>query len=620
MKFSEQWLREWVNISLTTDEISQRLTMAGLEVDGLDCVAADFSDVVVARIVEIEQHPNADKLRVCRVNFGDEEIQVVCGAPNASVDMIAPFARVGAVIGKDFKIKKAKLRGVESYGMLCSAQELGLAEQSTGLYALPEDAPIGMNLRDYLKLNDRMFELGLTPNRADCLSIRGVARELSAIADLELNEVEVKVKQTSVVSDNILPVSITATKECPRYVGRIIRNINADAITPLWMQEKLRRSGLRCIHPVVDITNFVMIELGQPMHAFDLDKLSDSIHVRLANQNEMLTLLDGQEVKLSPDFLVITDKRGPVALAGIMGGDSTAVSDETSHIFLESAFFAPEFMMGKARKLGLHTDSSHRFERGVDFALQNKAIERATELLLSIVGGEAGPINETCCDDDLPRQATVLLRKQRIEQLLGCDIPKKEVNNILQKLGMESLAKNDTWEVVPPSWRFDIAIEDDLVEEIARIYGYDRIPSRFTSGRLQRPQLAEAVLPRQQLRSVLTNLAYFEAINYSFVADDLLTLFGYENILHLDNPLTAELSAMRPSLIPGLLQTLKHNVNRQVNRVRLFELGSCFLAADAGQYIEKERLAGVVLGSDLTYLPFPTQPHDLFCYFTSSQY
>jgi phenylalanyl-tRNA synthetase beta chain len=599
MIFSYNWLKEWVDPDMDTPELCAALTMAGLEVDGHSAVARRFSGIVVAEVVSVEPHPDADKLRLCQVSDGQESFQVVCGAPNVKAGMKAPFARLGAEIDdgesdKPFKIKKAKLRGVESNGMLCSAEELGLEESSAGLLELPEEAPVGTDIRDYLGLDDVSIELDLTPNRGDCLGMRGVAREVGLLARKEVCNPEIRAVAAS--HGDEFPISISAPEACPRYLGRIIRNINLDAESPLWMQEKLRRSGLRSIDPVVDVTNYVLMELGQPMHAFDFAKLDGGIDVRMAKPAEKLTLLDGKEVELNEDILVIADASKAVAMAGIMGGEGTAVSDSSKDIFLECAFFAPLAISGKARQYGMHTDASHRYERGVDFELQSQAMERATQLLLDIVGGEAGPVTEAL--GQTPEAAQVSLRFANVERLLGISMPAAEIRDILTRLGLEIVSENtEGLEVKAPSFRFDIAIEADLIEELARVYGYNNIPRR--AGLAASPLKAdtEHKLPLRRLKQILVSLGYQETINYSFIEPGLAELVcGSQQFVRLQNPISEDMSVMRPSVLPGLLSTARYNQNRQQLRLRLFESGMVFTIDESGEISQEVMLAGLIVG------------------------
>jgi phenylalanyl-tRNA synthetase beta chain len=597
MKFSESWLREWVNPAVETTELVAQLTMAGLEVDAVEPVAPDFSGVVVGEIVSAEQHPNADKLRVCQVAGGEsDKTQVVCGAPNARVGIKIPFATVGARLPGDFKIKKAKLRDVESFGMLCGSDEVGLGEASEGLWELPDDAPVGTDLREYLSLDDSIIEVDLTPNRGDCLSIRGLARETGV-----LNQAPVQEQCCAPVDpviDDIFNVQLLAPHACSRYAGRIIRNVNMMAESPMWLQERLRRSGVRCIDPVVDVTNYVMIELGQPMHAFDFSKLEGGIIVRMAEQDEKLKLLDGSEVKLNADTLVIADQKKAVAMAGIMGGDETAVSSETRDIFLESAYFDPIAIAGRSRAYGMHTDSSHRFERGVDPKLQEVAIERATALLLDIVGGEAGPASAVEEKTHLPQQAEVTLTRARLQQQLGLSLDDAQVEEILNRLGLDvQLQPGSGWRCTAPSWRFDIAIEADLIEEVARIYGYNRLPTSTISAELPIEVAVETQRTLPPLRQQLIGRGYHEAITYCFVDPEVQTYLtpDAESVL-LANPIASDMSVMRTTLWSGLLPAVRRNLNRQQPRVRLFETGLSFVPAD-GELKQRSMIAGAVTGS-----------------------
>ncbi len=579
MKFSESWLREWVNPALDTQALADQLTMAGLEVDAIDKVAGDFSGVVVARIVGIAQHPDADKLRVCQVSDGGETVQVVCGAPNARDGLTVAFARIGAVLPQ-VTIKQARLRGVESFGMLCGADELGLAENSDGLIELPADAPLGTSLRDYLQLDDRVIELGLTPNRADCLGIAGLAREVGALNDLPVHGPAIELVPAQL--DEILPVVVGAEAACPRYVGRIVRNVDLSRPVPQWLAERLRRCGLRSINPAVDVTNYVMLELGQPMHAFDLARLVGGIHVRLSKAGEKLLSLDDQALTLQAGELVIADDNGPVALAGIIGGKLSSVDEQTRDVFLESAFFAPEKLAGRARAYGLHTDSSHRFERGVDHQLQRRAIERATRLLIDICGGQAGPVQELA-QSTLPAPACIALRREAIAQMLGVALPDARVESILRGLGCAAEADADGWRVTAPSWRFDIAIEVDLLEELARVYGYNNLPVRSIQSATPLLAEPEQALPLGRVRRSLAARGYQEVITYSFVAPEMQALLepGRATV-ELRNPISSDLAVMRTTLWAGLLTTAVNNLNRQQSRIRIFESGLRFLPSADG--------------------------------------
>lgn len=579
MKISEQWLREWVSPALSTEQLAHQITMAGLEVDAIESVAAAFSGVVVAEILSAQPHPDADKLRVCQVSTGKETVQIVCGAPNARAGLKAPLACVGAQLPGDFKIKRAKLRGIESQGMLCAEQELGLSADSAGLMELAPDAPVGADLRQYLNLDDNVIEISITPNRADCLGIAGIAREVGLLNKLAVSPPEV-VKVAESIADT-LPVEITASEHCPRYAGRIIRGVDISRPSPVWLQEKLRRCGIRSIDAVVDVTNFILLESGQPMHAFDLQKLHKGIVVRMAQKGESIDLLDGQTIALRPDTLLIADHQGPLAIAGIMGGKRSAVSEATTDIFLESAFFAPNLLAGKARSYGLHTDSSHRFERGVDFELQVASLERATQLLVDIVGGEVGPIQEVLAQTHLPQRPDVTLRAARIERVLGFDLAAEEVERILHGLGLAVTATSDGWNCAIPSWRFDMAIEVDLLEELARVYGYNQLPVKHIRADLHMQARPETDLSIRYLRRHLGARGYREAITYSFIDPELQRLFDPDlTPVALKNPISAEMAVMRTSLIPGLVSAVLHNVNRQQSRVRLFETGLRFVAEE----------------------------------------
>lgn len=596
MKFSEQWLREWVNPSVTTEELCHQLTMAGLEVDAVEPVAGEFSGVVVGEVVRVEPHPDADKLRVTQVNIDqDELLTIVCGAANVREGLRVPTAVVGAKLPGDFKIKKAKLRGVPSFGMLCSESEIGLAESASGLMELPGDAPIGENLRTYLNLDDVTIELGLTPNRSDCLSVAGIAREVGVLNRMPINAPTIAA--LSGASDETLPVTVSAPGDCPRYLGRIIRGVDVAAPTPLWMQERLRRSGLRSLGPVVDVTNYILLELGQPMHAFDLGKIKGGIHVRRANAEEKLTLLNEQEITLDAESLVIADDSGPLALAGVMGGEASAVSDSSGDIFLESAFFSPDSIAGRARSYGLHTDSSHRFERGVDPQLASLALERATALLLEITGGTAGTVVEVSDESSLPQRKPIHLRHPRCERILGTELAKEQLEDILQRLGMQLATVEEGWLVTAPSFRFDIAIEVDLIEEIGRIVGYSNLPSSRPVSALSMQPRPEGQVGKRELARLLVDRGYQEVISYSFVDPKMQQRFDPSaEPIALTNPISSDLAVMRTTLWAGLLPILQHNLNRQQSRVRLFEYGLAFIRQ--GSEIKQEnRLSGVVYGS-----------------------
>jgi phenylalanyl-tRNA synthetase beta chain len=598
MKFSEQWLRGWVSPQVSRDELVARLSMAGLEVDSVTPAAGVFSGVIVGEVLSTEQHPDADKLRVCQVSNGSETFQVVCGAPNVRPGLKIPFAMIGAELPGDFKIKKAKLRGVESNGMLCSQAELNVGEGNDGLMELPADAPVGQDFRVYLELDDASIEVDLTPNRGDCLSVAGLAREVGALYDATVNRPTVAA--VPAVHDDVRSVDVLAPAACPRYLGRVIRNVDLSRPTPLWMVERLRRSDVRSIDAAVDITNYVMLELGQPLHAFDLAEINGGIRVRMAEEGEKLVLLDGQEVSLRADTLVIADHQRALAIAGVMGGEHSGVSSTTRDIFLESAFFDQISVAGKARSYGLHTDASHRYERGVDWQLAREAMERATGLLLEITGGEAGPIIEAVSEKDLPSIAPVILRADRIEQMLGLKIETDEVERLLTALDLKiSSDVAGQWRVEVPSHRFDITLEVDLIEELARLYGYNRLPVRYPQARLAPQAKAESQGDLPALRRLLVARGYQEAITYSFIDPKWFELFnpGVAPLL-LANPISNDMAAMRSSLWPGLVKSLQHNLNRQQDRVRLFESGLRFVGQLDGLK-QEPMLAGVICGSRL---------------------
>ena len=598
MKFSEQWLRTWVNPGVSRDELVARLSMVGLEVDAVIPVAGEFSGVVVGEVLSTEQHPDADKLRVCQVSNGSETLQVVCGAPNVRPGLKIPFAMIGAKLPGDFKIKKAKLRGVESNGMLCSETELQIGTDDSGLMELAADAPVGSDLREYLGLDDASIEIGLTPNRGDCLSIAGLAREVGAIYAAEVAPVDIA--PIAAAHDEVRPVEVLAPKACPRYLGRVICGVDLSRPTPLWMVERLRRSDIRSIDAVVDITNYVMLELGQPLHAFDLAEIQGGIRVRMAEEQEKIVLLDGQEVTLRSDTLVIADHQRALAIAGVMGGEHSGVSTSTQDLFLESAFFDTIALAGKARSYGLHTDASHRYERGVDSQLARRAMERATTLLLQIVGGNAGPVIEATSEADLPDIAPIVLRAERIDQMLGLEMPAGQVVSLLSALGLGVVEKSQgCWEVSVPSHRFDISLEVDLIEELGRLYGYDRLPVRYPQARLAPEASPEARAELPALRRLLVARGYQEAITYSFIDPKLFELFspGVEP-LQLANPISSDMAAMRATLWPGLIKALQYNLNRQQTRVRLFESGLRFVG-QLGDLKQEAMLAGVVTGSRL---------------------
>ena len=594
MKVSEKWLREWVNPSVGTDELAEQLTMLGLEVDSIELAAPRFDGVVVARVSSVQAHPDATKLKVCEVHYGEDfTVEVVCGAPNVQAGICVPLATIGAKLPGGYKIKKSKLRGVESHGMLCSESELGLAQSSDGLMILPKDAPIGSQLYDFLDLGDPIFDVDLTPNRADCFSIRGVAREIGVQNSCDLSVSDYPTAPITI--DDVIPVELTKNSGCSRYVGRIIRGIDPDAKTPLWLKERLRRSGIRSVSPAVDVTNLVMLELGQPMHAFDLDKIQDQIIVRKANDTESLIVLDGTEVSLSNDTIVITDSSGPIAMGGIMGGQNSAINDKTVSIMLEAACFLPKDIIGKSRQYSLYTDSSHRFERGVDPNLQSEAMELATRLLIDIIGGSAGPVFETVDESILRTPSKVLLRRSRITEILGISFPDERIEEILSRLEVRWQPCNEGWHVVAPSFRYDLNIEEDFIEELVRIYGYDKLPR--TSPALQ-PVINAEKAQRGDEKTILNCLVsqgYSEVITFSFVDKSLQEKIYREPPLELANPISSDLSVMRIGLWPGLIDTLVKNLNRQQNQIKFFECGLKFVLQD-NELSQKKVLGGIVSG------------------------
>ncbi|PQJ67108.1 phenylalanine--tRNA ligase subunit beta [Photobacterium angustum] len=599
MKFSESWLREWVNPAVNSEELAHQITMAGLEVDGIEAVAGEFTGVKVGQVVECAQHPDADKLRVTKVDVGAEELlDIVCGASNCRQGIKVAVATVGAVLPGDFKIKKAKLRGQPSHGMLCSFTELGIDVESDGIMELAEDAVLGTDFREFLGLDDVTIDVDLTANRADCLSIAGLAREVGVLNRAEVTEPQFEI--VAPTAADTISIDVKAPAACPRYLGRIVRNVNVQAETPLWMQEKLRRCGTRSIDPIVDITNYVLLEMGQPMHAFDLAKIDGGIVVRMAEQGEKLTLLDGNEAELNDNTLVIADNKQALAIAGIFGGEFSGVNTETKDVLLECAFFAPDAIRGRARSYGLHTDSSHRFERGVDATLQMKAMERATALIVEICGGEVAPIVEAESEADLPKAATIELRRTKLDRLLGHSIASEEVVEILTRLGCDVETTDAGWKATAPAWRFDMAIEEDLVEEVGRIFGYNNIPNQSPVAALSMNLHKEANLPLKRVRDLLVDRGYQEAITYSFVEPEQQKLIVPEiEPLILPFPISADMSAMRLSLWTGLLNTVVFNQKRQQPRVRLFEAGLRFVPEQSAENGMRQEmmLAGVIAGN-----------------------
>ncbi len=592
MKFSENWLRTFVDPSLNSDALAHELTMAGLEVEALESVAPAFDGLVVAQVLEVTKHPQADRLNVCKVDAGGEPLQIVCGAANVAVGAKVPCAMVGAKL-PGIEIKQAKLRGVESFGMLCSAKELGLAEESNGLLLLPADAPVGQNIRTYLDLDDKLFTLKLTPNRSDCLSLFGVAREVAAITGAMLKRLEIA-PVPAVVKDSIA-VRLDAPQACPRYAGRIIRGVNAKAPSPAWMMKRLERSGLRSISPLVDVTNYILLELGQPMHAFDAAKISGTIVPRFAREGEQLKLLNDQTITLQSDMLVISDDQKALALAGIMGGAESSVSDATIDIFLESAFFNPAVIAGKSRRLGFGSDSSYRYERGVDFELAPIALERATALILEICGGQPGEVVEVLAN--LPIREKVALRGERVRRILGIEIPNPRIDELLRRLQFNFSEQAGVFQVTPPSHRFDLAIEEDFIEEVARLNGYDQVPENPPAGHLRMLPRAENERTVHAVKTLLTARDYQEIVSYSFVDESWeADLGGNVQPVRLLNPIASQMSVMRSTLFGGLLDRLVFNLNRRQDRVRLFEAGRCFSRLENG-FAQPLRIGGLCYGS-----------------------
>ncbi|HHF6071571.1 TPA: phenylalanine--tRNA ligase subunit beta [Haemophilus influenzae] len=599
MKFSEQWVREWVNPAVSTEQLCEQITMLGLEVDGVESVAGTFNGVVVGEVVECAQHPDADKLRVTKVNVGgDRLLDIVCGAANCRQGLKVACATEGAVLPGDFKIKKTKLRGQPSEGMLCSFSELGIDVEADGIIELPLDAPIGTDLREYLALDDNAIEISLTPNRADCLSIAGIAREIGVVNKQLVNQPHFEAVPAT-ISDKV-QIDLQAPEACPRYLLRVIKNVNVKAPSPMWMQEKLRRCGIRSIDPIVDITNYILLEFGQPMHAFDAAKVTQPVQVRFAKEGEELVLLDGSIAKLQSNTLLIADQNGALAMAGIFGGAESGVNSETKDVILESAFFAPLAIAGRARQYGLHTDASHRFERGVDFELVRKAMERATALLLEICGGEAGEICEASSETHLPKVNTVQLRRSKLDALLGHHIETGSVTEIFHRLGFDVTDANDIWTVTSASWRFDIEIEEDLIEEVARIYGYNSIPNNAPLAHLRMREHKESDLDLARIKTALVDADYQEAITYSFVDPKIQSLLHpHQEALVLPNPISVEMSAMRVSLMSGLLGAVLYNQNRQQSRVRLFETGLRFVPDANAEFGVRQEfvLSAVITGT-----------------------
>ena len=612
MQFSERWLREWVDPEVDTGTLCEQLTGAGLEVDGTTDAAEAFAGVVVGEVLEVTPHPNADQLFVCTVTDGSDSHQVVCGAPNTREGLRSPFARVGAAL-PGIEVCAREIRGVESHGMLCSAAELGLGDDADGILELPDTCDPGVDLRQALALDDCCITLDLTPNRGDCLSLRGIAREVGVLNDLPFRAPECSPIPAQI--DDVFPVEIVAGEGCPRYLGRVVKGVDTGKSTPLWMTERLRRSGLRSIDPVVDVTNYVMLELGQPLHAFDLGMLHERIIVRMADENERFTLLDGSQVTLDDETLLITDARGPVAMAGVMGGERSSVQESSRDIFLECAYFAPRTIMGTARRYGMQTDASQRFERGVDHALQEAAIERATQLLLDVAGGRPGPTVVTESASHVPEPVTVHLRRPRLDLLVGETVPEAEVDRIFERLEFSprKIERDGQagWKVTAPSHRLDIAIEEDLVEEVCRVYGYNRVADSHPLADLSPRAIPRDFVGSRPICDVMANLGYREAITYSFVAPERMQLLDpAQTPVGIANPMSRDQSVMRTNLLPGLVGALQTNLARQQRRVRLFEYGQCFPSTRTEEVF---RVGGIACGDSLPESwSASTEPMDFF--------
>ncbi len=594
MQFSQQWLYSWVNPQLSSEQLAHTLTMAGLEVEKTELAAPTFTGVVVAEVKSVQKHPDADRLNITQIDAGTGElIQIVCGAPNVQVGIKVPCALAGAVLPGNFKIKPTKMRGQESNGMLCSAKELGLIDQVNGLLILPNDAPVGKNIRDYLQLDDHLHTLKITPNRADCLSIKGIAREVGALTQTNLSLPDIPT--IAAETDTIQSVQLQAPEDCGRFLTRVIQNINTQATTPMWLKQHLERSGLRSINPLVDIGNYVMLELGQPLHMFDADKLNGDLIVRRAKDGEILACLNDKTVTLASNTLVVADEEKVLSIAGLMGGSSSAVDENTYNVVIESAWFTPEIIAGKSRQYGFGSDSSFRFERGVDFNLQHQAIERATALIKEICNGSIGRVNEV--NGNLPTTKQVKVRTSRVEKVLGVSISANNINIILQHLGLEPQACDDGFIITSPSFRFDIQIEADLIEEIGRVYGYENIPDDHTNGKLSMVALPENKKPLFSIYHQLANHGYQEVVSYAFVEEAWEhDLAGNQNPIRLKNPIASHLSVMRSTLFGGLIEILHNNLNRKQNRVRIFEVARVFHQHNA-EYLQTNKIAGLAYGS-----------------------
>ena len=595
MNVLSSWLREWVNPNVSDNELADQLTMAGLEVDGVEAVAPAFNNVVVGQVIACEKHPDADKLNLCQVDVGTgENLQIICGAKNVRKDLKVIVATVGAKLPGDFKIKKAKLRGVESFGMICSESELGMADSSDGIAELDVDAPIGVDIREYLNLDDNIIELDITPNRGDCFSILGVAREAACNYSMDISIPSFEVEESI---ENSIATKVDNSKACPKYLTRVVKGIDNTVATPKWMADKLIRSGQAVHSPVVDITNYVLLELGQPMHAFDLSKISGSIEVRMANSGEKIDLLNETTATLKDNTLVIADDNQALAIAGVMGGMSSSTQDSSTDILLESAFFEPVSIAGKAREYGLHTESSLRFERGVDFDITNMAMDRATALILDICGGEASNINECIDNQALPEINPITITKEKIQKVLGFELDASWIEEKFIGLDFEITNKDDnSWTIIPPSFRFDIRIPADLIEELARLYGYDKLPVQKLSLDTNINSLSEANIDKYDIASALVNRGYQEVVTYSFVSEK------YQNLVDpsakkitLANPISSDMSTMRSTLFAGLLQTVESNQRRGHTNARFFELGLCFDGIKADE--QDMKIAGVITGN-----------------------
>lgn len=577
-----QWLQEWADVEGTAESLAHELTMAGLEVDSVDAVAAEIEDVVAGRVDAVAQHPQADRLKVCQVYDGTETVEVVCGAPNVRAGMIVPFARVGTRLPGDVRIKPSKLRGVQSNGMLCSGKELALDDDASGLLELDAGVQPGQPIVEVFGLDDSIIDIDLTPNRGDCFSVIGIAREVAA-----RNQVSMHPPEWTPVAETIsekFPSNVLDFSACPRLCTRVVAGVDNERAVPLWLRERLRRSGLRSISPIVDVTNYVMLEYGQPLHAYDRDQINERIDVRLARDGESLELLNESVIELADDVLVIADSGGVIGLAGIMGGATTGVSGKTSEVIFEAAFFAPDAIAGRARRYGLHTDASVRFERGVDPEHQVRAIERATALLIEIAGGQAGPVE--ICEDlaELPRRQPVTLRHERLNAVLGLEVGSNDVAVMLSALEMQTEQTSHGWLVTPPGFRFDIAIEEDLIEEIGRMIGYDNIPVTPGSNATHTGNSTELRVSENLALDVLADRGYQEIITYSFIDPELeATIHPGVDQLPLVNPISSDLAVMRRSLWPGLLATARHNQANQIEDLRLFEYGPQF--SDAGEQV-----------------------------------